>query len=69
MCAALSVNWDKLTPYEKSNMKKALTELTSVFGLFLATSLLLRLPPDDHDGDEFLCWLDGGIVTTAKIAF
>ena len=58
MCAALSVNWDKLTPYEKSNMKKALTELTSVFGLFLATSLLLRLPPDDHDGDEFLCWLD-----------
>lgn len=58
MCSALSVNWDKLTPYEKSNMKKALTELSSVLGLFVASALLLRLPPDDHDGDEFLSWLD-----------
>lgn len=58
MSSAMRINWSKLNDYEKSNMKKAFTELGIVLGLFLSTSLLLRLPPDDHGGDEFLTWMD-----------
>lgn len=58
MSSALQMNWSKLNEYEKSNMRKAFTELGIVLGLFLSSSLLLRLPPDDHDGNEFLTWMD-----------
>lgn len=61
--SAVKLNWSNLSDYEKSNCMKAFTELGTVLGLFLATSLLLRLPPDDHDGNEILCWLDSMVMS------
>ncbi len=55
---SVRLNWDKLTPYEKSNISRALTDLGIVCGLLLSCALLLRLPPNDHDGNETLSWLD-----------
>ncbi len=60
---AYKINYSKLTDYEKSNMKKGWTDFGLVCGLFLSTALLLRLPPDDHDGDELLCWLDSFVLS------
>ena len=60
---AAMLNWDKLTDYEKGNVKKAFRELCVVLGLFVASALLTNLPPDDHDGDKFLCWADDIVVT------
>lgn len=56
--SAYRINCDKLNAYEKSNMKRAWTEFLVVIGLFLSSAMLLRLPPDDHDGNEALQWLD-----------
>ena len=56
--SAYNLNKSKLTDYEISNLNKAWTELGIVLGLFLSSALLLRLPPDDHDGDQTLTWLD-----------
>ena len=58
MISAYRINTSKMNPYELSNLKRAWTELGIVLGLFLSTALLLRLPPDDHDGNEFLTWAD-----------
>jgi len=52
------LNWDKMTPYEQGNCRRACRELGITFGLILSSMLLAKLPPDDHDGDEFLCWAD-----------
>lgn len=60
---AVELNWDKLTDYEKGNVRKALTELAVVFGLIVCSALLIKLPPDDHEGNKFLCWADDLAVT------
>ena len=57
MLNAYRMNYGILTDYERSNMKKAWTELGIVLGLWIASGLLLRLPPDKHD-DDFIGWAE-----------
>lgn len=54
---AWEVNYDKLTPYEKSNIARAMTEFGIIAGLWLSTALLCQLPPDKHESDT-LNWMD-----------
>ena len=63
LMVGVSVNWNKLTDYEKANMHKAFTELAIVFGLFASAFLLTKLPPDDHDGNKVLCWADDFVLS------
>lgn len=55
---AIVLNWSKMTDYEKGNCKKAFREMAIMFGLVLCSGLLKNLPPEDHDGNQFLCWAD-----------
>lgn len=55
---AIELNYSKFTPYEKSNITRALTDMGIVLGLVLSCAILLHLPPEDHDGDKTLNWLD-----------
>ena len=61
--SSIALNWDKLTEYEKGNVTKSMTEMAIVLALFTASALLTKLPPDDHDDNKFLCWLDDLAVT------
>lgn len=63
MISAYRINKSKMNPYELSNLKRAWTELGIVLGLWLSAALLLRLPPDDHDGNEFLTWADNFVMS------
>ena len=63
MWNAAVLNWDKLSDYEKGNIKKARNEMLVVLGLIIASGLLGMLPPDDHDGNKFLCWADDIVYT------
>lgn len=58
MATAYSMNISKMTDVEKSNMRKAWTELLTVIGLWISTGLLLRLPPDKDHEDDFLGWVE-----------
>ncbi len=58
---AWKINYSKMTAYEKSCITKACTELGTVAGLWLATTLLLRLPPDDKDG--MLGWAESMMLS------
>lgn len=49
---SILLNWNKMNEYEKSNVKRSLTELGVVAGLWLACSLLGKLPPPEYDDDE-----------------
>lgn len=60
---AISLNWDKMNDYEKGNIKKAVRELGIVIGLFIASGLLIKFPPEDHDDNKFLSWADDIILT------
>ena len=60
---AIMLNWDKMTDYERGNVKKALREFSIVLGLLVASSLLTKLPPDDHNGNKFLNWADDMAIT------
>ena len=44
---AVVTNWNKLSDYEKGNMKRAFTELAMVFGLFAACWAMAMVPPDE----------------------
>lgn len=52
------VNYENLSDYEKANMTKAFKEVLIYCGLFLATSLLLRYPPERENEDGLLAWTD-----------
>ena len=60
---AISLNWDKMNEYEKGNIKKAVRELGVVIGLFIASGLLIKFPPEDHDDNKFLSWADDILLT------
>lgn len=60
---SVSLNWNKLTDYEKGNVTKAFTEIAVVAALVVASGILTNLPPDDHDGNKFLAWADDIVVT------
>ena len=58
MFTAYALNLEKMTDYEKSNIRKAWTEFLTVIGLWISTGLLLRLPPDDEHDDDLLGWVE-----------
>lgn len=57
---SITLNWNKMTDYEKSNVHRALAELAIVVGLFVSCSLLTKLPPEQEDDDrsKLLTWWD-----------
>ena len=55
---SIQMNWDKLTDYEKANIRRAMTELSIVAGLFASTYLLAKLPPDDDGNARKMTWFD-----------
>ena len=59
------LNYSKMNAYEKSNIHRALTELSIVFGLWVSTALLTKLPPPDEDDDrsKFLTWWDNTVTS------
>lgn len=63
MISSFKLNSANMTPYERGNMKKAFTELCVVIGLMATSTLLAKLPPDDHDGNEFLSWADHFVLS------
>lgn len=53
LLSAVRINWDKMTDYEKSNMKKAATEFAILMGTVIACAALNLLSiPDFGDDDE-----------------
>ena len=59
MVSSYKLNSANMTEYEKSNLRKAWREIAIVAGLFLSTSLLLRLPPEvEKDDDALLTWAE-----------
>ena len=66
MISAVKTNREKLNDYEKSNIRKSVTELAIIVGLFLATAILAKLPPEEHDDDEpvskFTSWLEASMM-------
>lgn len=56
------INYDKLTDYEKSNISRAMSELSIVLGLFGASFALSKLPPVDDD-KKLLKWTDQVLVS------
>ena len=60
---SILMNWSKLTPYEKSNVKRSAAELATVVGLYLACALLGKVPPqDDDDRGKILTWWDNQVL-------
>ena len=55
--ASWTINYDKMTDYEKSNLAKALRESGIILGVVMAIGLLEKLPPDDDD-NKVLTWFD-----------
>ena len=58
---AILINWNKMNDYEKSNIKRACTELATVAGLYTSCALLGKIPPYDYEGDDrgkILKWWD-----------
>lgn len=62
---ALVLNWNKLTPYEKSNITRSLSELAFVAGLYLAVALLGKIPPPetDEDAGKVLTWWENTVMS------
>lgn len=63
---SIMINWAKLTPYEKSNVKRSVAELVTVAGLYLACALLGKIPPPDVEDDDRLIplkWWDQTILS------
>lgn len=58
--SAIVLNWNKLNDYEKSNIKRSLSELAVVAGLYVACALATKIPPadDDDDRSKVLAWWD-----------
>jgi len=55
---SFKLNYSKLTDYEKSNIRRALTEAGTLLATIAAIFLLEQLPPDkdDEDANKFLSW-------------
>jgi hypothetical protein len=49
---SIALNWSKLTPYEKSNVWRSVTELATVVGLYIACALLGKIPPPEVEDDD-----------------
>ena len=63
---SIQMNWSKMNDYEKSNVWRSLTELGIVAGLYLACSLLGKIPPPDYPDDErgkVLKWWDQTVLS------
>ena len=60
------LNYDKMTAYEKANVKRASIELGIVTGLWVACALLGKIPPpEDPNGErgKLLTWWDKTIMS------
>lgn len=63
---SILVNWGKMNDYEKSNVKRSITELAIVAGLWLSCSLLGKVQPPDYGDDEpgvILKWFDQTLMS------
>ena len=62
---SLVMNWDKLNEYEKSNVKRSITELAVVAGLYLACALVTKIPPQDETDErsKALTWWDNQVLS------
>ena len=60
LLSAVNINWEKLTDYEKSNMKKAATEFAILMGTVIACAALnlLSIPDDDDDEEREVTWIE-----------
>ena len=61
--SSVKMNWDKFSPYEKSNIRKSITEMSILLGLIITTSIFTKLPPPDPENDvqpvsKFLSWAE-----------
>lgn len=63
--AAVSMNWNKLTDYEKSNIRRAQAEISVVTGLYLACALSGKVPPrkKEDDPDYKPTWWDRQVMS------
>ena len=57
LISSWTINYDKMTDYEKSNIAKALRESGIIAGVVFSIALLEKLPPDD-DENKTLAWFD-----------
>ena len=62
---AIMLNWEKLTPYEKSNVMRAVSELSIVGGLYGTVALLGKIPPvdDDTEAGKILGWWEKTLMS------
>ena len=62
---SMSVNWDKMTEYEKSNMKRAEAEMSIVIGLYITCALSGKVPPrrKEDDPDYKPTWYDRQVMS------
>lgn len=58
--ASMSLNWSKMSDYEKSNMRRAFTEMGILLTVTLAIYLLDKLPPDDDKKNK--TWANNMLV-------
>lgn len=55
---SVTLNWNKLTDYEKTNVRRSISEFGILAGICLCVGLLEQLPPDDDNDDKTLTWRD-----------
>jgi hypothetical protein len=63
---SISLNWNKMNDYEKSNVHRSMIELATVVGLYLACALLGKIPPPEYEGDDrgkVLKWWDQTVMS------
>ncbi|MBR1772647.1 MAG: hypothetical protein IJ749_01975, partial [Eubacterium sp.] len=64
---AALLNWNNMTDYEKSNMRRAFTEISIMVGLTAGICLLGKVPPSAKDDDDprsyFLTWWDKTLLS------
>lgn len=61
---SILVNWSKMDEYEKSNIRRACTELGIVAGLWASCALWGKIPPTkDKDDPNYLNWWDRSILS------
>lgn len=58
--SSMTLNWNKMSDYEKSNMRRAFTEMGILLTVTLAIYLLDKLPPDDDGKSK--TWADNMLV-------
>lgn len=60
---SLILNWNKLTDYEKGNVKKSIYELGVIFLLTMAAKALRGIPDDKDNDHTFLSWAEDMMLT------